>query len=321
VNVLVEEYNQTAFSLRLNGKGKIRLVVASGDFAIEANKTYTCAGRERIVVRASADGILRIPLDLHGATRIAISSVTLQLGKETDHVKGTAKDEAPKAKPTKGYECCHTPEPIKIDGLLDEPQWQRAKLVDFMIPVTHEMPLSKTEARLLWDDDYLYVAFKAYDKDIYSYFTERDSHTCYEDVLEIFLKPAPTEDPYYNFEINALNTVYDAFNVQREAGGPDHHRWNRWNCEGLRSAVTIKGTLNDWQDIDEYWQLEVAIPFAELPTLKGTSPRPGDQWLFHLARYDYSVYLPDGLELSSCAPLSEVNFHRYEDWIPLKFVK
>lgn len=37
--------------------------------------------------------------------------------------------------------------------------------------------------------------------------------------------------------------------------------------------------------------------------------------------YDYSVYLPDGVELRSCAPLTEVNFHRYEDWIPLKFVK
>jgi hypothetical protein len=188
------------------------------------------------------------------------------------------------------------------------------------VPRRHCRPISRTEGRLLWDDDYLYVAFCAQDKDIFSYYTDRDSATCNEDALEIFLKPAADKDPYYNFEINALNTVYDALNLKRGAGGPDHHRWSRWDCAGLKSAVVIKGTLNDPSDIDECWQLEVAIPFAALPTLD-RPPRIGDRWLFHLARYDYSVYVPEGVELSSCAPLTEVDFHRYEDWIGLRFVK
>ncbi|HCG77412.1 TPA: hypothetical protein DEW49_05920 [bacterium] len=219
------------------------------------------------------------------------------------------------------YDCLFIREKIKVDGLLDEPVWQRAETLNFIIPVTHKKPQSKTEAKLLWDKDYLYVGFKAYDKDIWSYFKQRDSRTCDEDVLEIFIKPDPAKDPYYNFEINALNTVYDAFNVKRGAGGGDHHRWSRWDCQGLRSAVVIKGTLNDPKDVDEYWQLEVAIPFANLPTLKGKTPEVGDTWLFHLARYDYSVYLPEGVELSSCAPLSKVDFHRYEDWLRLNFIK
>jgi len=219
------------------------------------------------------------------------------------------------------YDCRHISRPLEIDGSLSDPRWQSAEPVRFMIPVTHEEPLSKTDARLLWDDDYLYVGFKAFDRDIYGYFTERNSPTCYEDVLEVFFKTDPAEDPYYNFEINPLNTVYDALNVKRGAGGPDHHRWSRWDCPGLRSAVVIEGTLNDPQLVDEYWQLEVAIPFAGLPTLKGRAPRPGDLWSFHLARYDYSVHLPEGVELSSCAPLTRVDFHRYEDWIPLRFVK
>ncbi len=219
------------------------------------------------------------------------------------------------------YHCPYISEPINVDGLLDETAWQQAKPLSLVIPVSHQKPISKTEAKLLWDDNYLYVGFKAYDKDIWSYFTERDSTTCNEDALEVFLKPHLQENPYYNFEINALNTVYDAFNIRRNAGGDDHHRWSRWNCEGLKSAVHIKGTINNWQDVDEYWQLEVAIPFAELPTLKGTGPVAGDKWLFHLSRYDYSVYLSAGVELSSTAPLSKVDFHRYEDWSTLEFVK
>ena len=237
----------------------------------------------------------------------------------TDTHADDAQDRQERAR--RGYECHHVGEPLVIDGLLTEPQWQRAPVLDFFIPVDLERPLSRTEARLLWDDDYLYAGFKAYDKDIWSYFTERDSATCREDVLEVFIKPDATKEPYYNFEINALNTVYDAFNVKRGAGGEDHHRWNRWNCEGLKSAVTIEGELNNWEVVDEYWQLEVAIPFAGLPTLKGRSPAVGDAWLFHLARYDYSIHLPGGVELSTTALLSRADFHHYEEWLPLRFVK
>ena len=218
------------------------------------------------------------------------------------------------------YRCPFISEPMQIDGLLNEPAWQRAKPLSFMVPVTFRNTVSKTEARLLWDREYLYVGFKAYDKDIWSTYTERDDTTCQEDVLEVFFKTDPQKEPYYNFEINALGTVYDAYNLRRQGAGGGR-RWSQWNCEGLKVGVHIEGTLNNPEDEDEYWQLEVAIPFAGLPGLKGNIPKPGDEWLFHLARYDYSVYLPEGVELSSCARLSEVQFHRYEDWLTLRFEK
>ena len=221
----------------------------------------------------------------------------------------------------KGYNCLFATEKVKVDGYLDEQVWKRAETLNFIVPVTNEEPLSKTEAKLLWDKDYLYVSFKAYDKDIWGYYTKRDEPTCQEDVLEVFFKTDSEKEPYYNFEINALGTVYDGFNLKRGAGGEDHHRWSRWNCKGLKIGIKIKGTLNNPEDRDEYWQLEVAIPFANLPTLKGKAPENGDIWVFHLSRYDYSVYLPEGVELSSCAPLTRVDFHRYEDWLRLKFIK
>lgn len=219
------------------------------------------------------------------------------------------------------YGCRYIDTPINIDGLLDESVWLEAETLAFVLPVSNEQPVSKTEGKMLWDDNYLYVGFKAYDKDIWSYLTQRDSNTCSEDVLEVFIKPDVKKDSYYNFEINALNTVYDAFNLKRGAGGEDHHRWSRWDCDGLKSAVHVEGTLNDPSDVDEYWQLEVAIPFAGLPTLKGKAPAAGDVWKFHLSRYDYSVYLPEGVELSSCAKLTAVDFHRYEDWSGMIFLE
>lgn len=221
------------------------------------------------------------------------------------------------------YSCLYADENLKIDGNLTEASWEKAEILDFFIPVSGKPAVSKTEGRVLWSEKYLYVGFKAYDRDIWGYFRKRDSATCSEDVLEIFVKPDLRSelDCYYNFEINALGTVYDAFNVKRRAGGGGAHRWSRWNCKGLKVGVQIKGTLNDWTDEDEYWQLEVGIPFAALPTMKGKCPQAGEIWKFHLARYDYSVYLENGVELSSCARLTRADFHNASEWRLMRFVE
>ena len=217
------------------------------------------------------------------------------------------------------YECRFINEDIEIGVGLGEKLRQIAAPVEFFVPVTHEKPISKTEAGLLWNEKYIYAFFRAYDKDIFAYHTERDSHTCDDDVLEFFFKTDPDKEPYYNFEINALNTIFDAYTIRRGAG--KGHRWKRWNCEGLKSAVSIKGTINDPSDVDDYWELEMAIPFASLEPGNKKSPKPGDEWLFNLSRYDYSVYQPDGVELSASSRLTEVNFHKNSDWNRLAFTK
>jgi hypothetical protein len=209
--------------------------------------------------------------------------------------------------------------PVIIDGKLDDAAWRDADVITFVVPVTHKKPLSKTEARVAWDNDYLYVSYRAYDKDIWSVFTERDSATFQEDCLELFVQPNPTRQTYYNFEINALGTIYDARNVGRDSGGFDHHRWALWNCDGLAVGIAIEGTINNWQDTDRCWQMEMAVPFAEVHSLGGGSPKAGDIWRVLLARYDYSVHLPDGAELSTCAPLTKVDFHNSKEWSLLRF--
>lgn len=221
----------------------------------------------------------------------------------------------------KQYTCHRAVCPIQIDGDLDDAAWRKADVISFIIPVTDKQPLSKTEARVLWDDSCLYVAYRAYDKDIWSVLKDRDAQTCMEDCLECFVQPDPTRQTYYNFEINAIGTIYDSSSIGRNSGGYDHHRWAVWNCKGLRVGIFIDGTLNDPSDVDQYWQMELAIPFAELPSLGGNRPKVGDVWKFLLARYDFSVYLPDGVEISSCSYLKAMDFHATSDWSRLRFAK
>lgn len=225
------------------------------------------------------------------------------------------------AGPLINYDCHRASSPIKIDGKIDEPDWLRAEIVTFIVPVTNADAQSRTEAKVLWDDKYLYVSYKAFDKDVWSYLDKRDSSTCQEDCLECFIQPDPKAAPYMNFEINALGTVYDACALSRYAGGGDCHRWRRWNCKELKVGITVDGTRNNPSDVDNSWQMEVAIPFANLPPLNGRIPKVGDTWNILLARYDYSVYLPDGVELSSCSSLSKVSFHNADEWSHLVFMQ
>ena len=51
----------------------------------------------------------------------------------------------------------------------------------------------------------------------------------------------------------------------------------------------------------------------------GGPPDAGEKWKFALCRYDYSV-AHETPELSSSAPLTRPDFHRYEDYGELEFV-
>ena len=219
--------------------------------------------------------------------------------------------------PTPTAVCAFTKAPIHIDGVM-EAAWLSAPVVPrFFLPATGAAPESHTEVRLLWNHEYLYVFFTAKDRDIMGYEKTNDNFTFKDDVLEIFLKPKADAVDYCNFEINVLGTVYDAFIPRLNV--PMDRRWRAWDCEGLQVATKVTGTLNDYHDEDELWTMEVAIPFRSLPPCREHPVQVGDVWHVLFARYDYSMYLEKGVELSASVPLSRAAFHAIDEYGPMVF--
>ncbi|MCX7706311.1 MAG: carbohydrate-binding family 9-like protein [bacterium] len=216
------------------------------------------------------------------------------------------------------YRCQRIETELRIDGILNEKEWQKAECLEFFIPVTLQRPISQTRAKLLYDHQYLYIGFMCFDKDIIATHIKRDSPTWEEDVAEIFIMPSMEKKTYYELEFSPIKTIFDAF-----IPDPDYSKnvldYSGWNCEGLLIESFIFGTINDSSDSDNYWSIEIAIPFKSLPTLENIPPEKGTKWLFHLARYDYSCFLKNYRELSSCARLTERNFHKFEEWLVLIF--
>ncbi len=219
------------------------------------------------------------------------------------------------------YVIYKTSGPLKIDGRLDEPSWQAAEWTrafgDIEGPDRPE-PRYRTVVQMLWDDEFLYIGAYLEEPDLWATLTERDAVIFYDNDFEIFIDPDGDTHEYYELEINALNTVWDLLLVRPyRDGGPAVHSWD---IQGLRTAVDLKGTLNDPRDEDKAWTVEVALPFAVLKEcLPGKPPRPsnGDQWRMTFSRVEWRHEVENGAyvklkDASSGRALPEDNW----TWVP-----
>lgn len=211
-------------------------------------------------------------------------------------------------------ECRRATGTIKLDGILDEPAWKNAQVVsEFVVPGRNRAPKTKTSVRFLWDDRGLYFAAEMEDHDLYADVTKRNGMTWTNDVIELFLKPSETRTMYYEFQVNPLNTQLELLFPSRGAGG--YQRFAPITRLGIKTAVKLYGTLNNWEDDDKGWTAEWMIPWSAFK-VAGGRPKPGDVWRFAACRYDYSKDF-DQAELSST---SNPGFHSNESYAELRFV-
>lgn len=210
---------------------------------------------------------------------------------------------------------------VKVDGRLDEPAWQQApRSPRFVDILTGKPTLYDTRAAVLWDAKRLYIAFWVEEPNVKATLTERDSPIYENNDVEVFIAG---RDAYYEFEINALNTIYEACFVWEDAyerGGfaalPQFQRSNpkvkpfngvgftthprgprlgswAWDFPGLETAVQVQGTLNDDRDTDRGWTVELAFPWAGMRWLaqadgRALPPRHGDVWRIDFSRFNQS---------------------------------
>jgi Carbohydrate family 9 binding domain-like len=216
------------------------------------------------------------------------------------------------------YAIQKTATPPALDGRADSPPWQNAARSPRFVDMLSGGPaILGTTAAALWDDTALYVAFWVDEPYPTARLTERDSLIFQENDVEVFVD---TGDAYYEFEMNARNTVYEVLFIWQDAysrvdpaqfpldkaiafGGnfdrTETHFWRgthprglRWafpsyDLPGLRSATHIDGALNDPAVVSRGWTAEIAIPWAGMRSWSGKTvpPKPGDAWRIFFGRF------------------------------------
>jgi hypothetical protein len=214
------------------------------------------------------------------------------------------------------YTAYHVGGPIRVDGRLDEPAWRHAprspRFTDILTgaPVIHD-----TRAAVLWDDEYLYIAYRVEEPFVHAKFTNHNDFIYQDNDVECFIAGP---DAYYEFELNAFNTCYEVFFVWEdnfERSGlsrlpefaraklvpfngvefTNHVRGGRLGnfthaFPGLKKAVYVDGTINNDADRDRGWTVELAFPWQAMKWLatdgRALPPKEGDVWRLDFSRFN-----------------------------------
>ena len=93
----------------------------------------------------------------------------------------------------RSYTCYRTTGKIKVDGKLNEPDWQAAPLSEAFVDIRgldyKPAPLQQTYVKMIWDDDFLYVAGSIEEAEVTASLTDRDAIIYRDNDFEIFLDP------------------------------------------------------------------------------------------------------------------------------------
>jgi len=233
----------------------------------------------------------------------------------------------------KRYDCRYASAPIQVDGRIDEGVWRRTPFTDLFVDIEGDKkprPRFATRAKMLWDDQYFYVAAEMEEPHVWATLTRHDSVIFQDNDFEVFIDPNGDTMEYYEFEINALNTGWDLFlnKPYRHGGKAD----NGWEIPGLRTAVHVQGTLNDASDRDEGWTVEMAFPWKALAEFarKPAPPHPSDEWRVNFSRVEWRHRVKDGkyekikgLKEDNWvwSPQGIINMHVPEKWGIVRFVR
>lgn len=171
------------------------------------------------------------------------------------------------------YHIKRTQTPIEIDGVLDEPAWTTTDIAkDFnqYFPNDSTTAESKTEVRLMYDDQFLYFSAKMYNRsEDRSYVVpslRRDYRGNQIDGITLLFDTFQDKTNAFQFGVNS-------YGVQREgliAGGFGGTSWS-WDNKWYAEAKQYPG----------YWIAEGAIPFKSLRFKEGK-----DQWNINFYRLD-----------------------------------
>ena len=154
--------------------------------------------------------------------------------------------------------------------------------------------IPNTYAKLLYNEEYLYVKMWTDEKPLLARHTEQNSPVCKDSCMEFFFSPNENDKRYMNFEFNPFGTMYLAVRTGRHDGvHPDKDK----SFFNVQSVVT-----------EDFWTLQFAIPFSYIDevfkshtkTMKGNLYKCGEDT-------EKEHYL-------SFYPLSptDVDFHRSE---------
>ncbi len=208
--------------------------------------------------------------------------------------------------------------PITLDGKADEDSWKNAAMsANFTDAEGGRAVGAATQARLLWDDEYLYAFIVVEDADVFSQYKGRDDPLWKEDVVELFIDADRNRRGYVELQVNPNNAHFDAW-FPKNRGQKHHFEWN----SKMKSAVVVHGSKDKRDDKDRGWDVEIAIPLVDVKGMDSAMkvelpPTLGDTWRLNVVRGEKPK--SKGLAASSWNPITVGDFHALNRMLTVVF--
>ncbi|MGI9294403.1 MAG: DUF5916 domain-containing protein, partial [Pseudomonadales bacterium] len=167
---------------------------------------------------------------------------------------------------------------IVVDGVLDEPEWQQARVFDGFVttePLTSEPAKYRTVARLITNENGIYVGFTNYQppgvKRVQRRFARDSSITADRNVLGIDFDGNGLSG--YDFTVGAANTIQDGI-------FSDENTWS-----GDWDGTWYSQTSQD----EEYWYTEIHVPWTVAPMTNSRDAEKNMAFYFSRVVFDESL--------------------------------
>jgi hypothetical protein len=233
------------------------------------------------------------------------------------------------------YTVLRTSENMIIDGKDDEKDWYKAPWTPLFTEIASGNQIGadrKTQCKMLWDDDYLYLFARLQESDLWASLTGHDDRIFQDNAFEMFIAPDGSTFNYFEIQINAYGAVWDMFLSKPYRNGGKN--LTSWDLKELKKAIQLNGTLNNPSDRDKNWNIELAIPFKSLILSGEHKPAKGTIWRMNFARVQWDLdtlndhyfrrkdnetgkFLPEHYTVWS--PQGIVNLHYPERWGYVQF--
>jgi hypothetical protein len=134
------------------------------------------------------------------------------------------------------YNARHLRRAVSIDGRLDERDWKAAPRLGAFVDVASGGHDDKAiEAKLLWDEQTIYVAFRSADDNVTSTQTSSDPEASAEDAVELTIRERGAGQPPLSVRLGANGAVSEQHRPPLPSGQ---------EAVPVRAAVKVLGTLD-----------------------------------------------------------------------------
>jgi hypothetical protein len=219
------------------------------------------------------------------------------------------------------YRVLRTAQPPAFRGNWSAGVWAGVRPLDvdqFHAAGSQHRPV--TQAKLLFDDEHLYVFFRVQDRYVRAVAEQFQGRVCADSCVEAFLQPREGRG-YFNFEMNCGGTLllYHIRDPRRTPEGfADSTPVSSKHAAGMRIYHSMPARIDPEIGEPVEWRLEYGIPLSLFEPYIGEAPRPaGGLWRGNFYKCGDETSHP---HWASWSPIGEqLNFHCPEHFGVLEF--